>query len=115
MTEPTIAEMLAKYPDCKEFVDAKGNNWIYYNNDDVNGDTHLSGPNSGFGKHLFDLISIERLRPKPQKRKVTLSVFLDVDRKNRSLDSYEIFVNALLRIIILISTKIPRNLHRGAR
>ena len=80
MTEPTIAEVLAKYPDCKVFVDAKGIIW-----------TREDGAlKSSEGFNSWQIIegdigwttrmAIPGLKPRPQKRKVTLDVFLDVDR-----------------------------------
>lgn len=79
MTEPTIAEVLAKYPDCKEFVDARGKLWIkegvFLESKEGFNSVQIEIPSC-----FTDKMAIPGLRPRFNTRKVTLDVFLDVDR-----------------------------------
>lgn len=85
MTEPTIAEVLAKYPDAVDFVDAKGNEWelaiaefegtcLSLKNDNKVRSWYADG---------FEYCSIPGLRPKPKKKKVGVKGYT-----NGSLDPY---------------------------
>jgi hypothetical protein len=76
MSEPTISEVLAQYPDCKEFVDAKGIIW-------TREDGALKSSEGLNSWQIFEVdigwttrMAIPGLKPRPQKRKVTVDGFI---------------------------------------
>jgi len=73
MTEPTISEVLAQYPDCKEFVDAKGIIW-------TREDGALKSSEGFNSWQIFEgdigwttRMAIPGLKPRPKKRKVKVT------------------------------------------
>lgn len=91
MTEKTIAEVLAQYPDCKDFVDAKEIIW-------TREDGALKSSEGFNSWQIFEgdigwttRMAIPGLKPRPQKRKVTV---FGVVTKNVGLDEYVVFSKA---------------------
>ena len=72
MTEKTISEVLAQYPDCKEFVSINGITWVREELCLARSDNDAVYVHDNCHKH----VSIPGLRPKPQKRKVTVNGFI---------------------------------------
>lgn len=70
MTEPTIAEVLEKYPDCKEFLDAKGRTYHKHDAGIKTVDPKILGGELHILNEYHHMLWIVGLHPKPTPLKV---------------------------------------------